>query len=357
MPSNLISGIGHRAQFKCALALVGVLVLEVSTSGCAGSPHLERLRDRAKPEAFFTVGFLTQQVKGCLATFKIGCSLSHIGSQSIVSISNSKAITQKGSFLRPALDKTAPSPLRREKIVRDFIPGYIREHILNAKPPDGCCVPEGSIPAIAEGHFTSARVATVGINPHGSWNRKDFFPKEWLTLDRYDLDEQFLNRVWEKKTQYFERKTYRYFTVLEPILKACGATYGGRYGTDRPDLACSLDLVQWPTDPLWRKLPMDAQSKLLSDGAAFFEEFLQENENIKLLLGNGKTVVEQLERTFKVRFDKWKVDDLGVHIYCGALMGKRFIGWSAFLSNSPMNRFQKAELARLVGELRREGCP
>ena len=90
---------------------------------------------------------------------------------------------------------------------------------------------------------------------------------------------------------------------------------------------------------------------------AFFEKILQENENIELLLGNGKTVVEQFERTFKVRFDKRKVDDLGAHIYCGDLLGKRFIGWSAFLSNSRMNRSQVAELARLVGEVRREGCP
>ena len=186
-------------------------------------------------------------------------------------------------------------------------------------------------------------------------------PKEWLTLDGDDLYEQFLNRVWEEKTRYFERNTHRYFTVLAPILNASGATYGGKYGTDRPDLACSLDLVQWPTDPLWSKLPTecsaDAQSKLLSDGAAFFEEILQENEILELLLGNGKTVVELIERTFKVRFDKWKVDELGAHIYCGDLMGKRFIGWSAFLSNSPLNRFQRAELARLVGELSREGFP
>ena len=167
--------------------------------------------------------------------------------------------------------------------------------------------------------------------------------------------------MWEEKTRYFERNTHRYFTMLKPILNACGVTYGGKYGADRPDLACSLDLVQWPTDPLWSKLPRecsaDAQSKLLSDGAASFEKILQENENIELLLGNGKTVVEQFERTFKVRFDKRKVDDLGAHIYCGDLLGKRFIGWSAFLSNSRMNRSQVAELARLVGEVRREGCP
>ena len=155
-----------------------------------------------------------------------------------------------------------------------MISDYVREHVRNAKPPSGCCVPEGSVPALAEGHFTSARVATVSINPQGSWNRKDFLPQKRLTMDGDDLDEQFLNRVWEDKTRYFERNTHRYFTTLQPILNTCGSTYGGKYGTGRLDLACSLDLVQWPTVPLCSESPRrcssNAQSKLLADGAAFF---------------------------------------------------------------------------------------
>ena len=238
-----------------------------------------------------------------------------------------------------------------------MIPAYIREQVLNAKPPNGCCVPEGSIPAVAEGHFTSAFAATIGINPQGSWKRKDFLPKEWSTQDKNDLDEQLLKRVWEEKTRYFERHTHRYFTMLKPILNGCGVTYGGKYGNDQPDLACSLDLVQWPTDPVWSKLPREcsagAQSKLLRDGATFFEKILHENENIRLLLGNGRTVVEQFERTFNVSFEKRKVENLRLHIYSGDLLGKRFIGWSAFMSNSPMNRSQRAELGRLVGHLSR----
>ena len=167
--------------------------------------------------------------------------------------------------------------------------------MLYAKLPDGCCVPEDSIPAVAEGHFTSARAANVGINPHGAWKRKDFLPKEWWNLDRDDLDEKLLNRVWAQKTRYFENHTDRYFTMVKPILNACGVTYGDKYGTNQPDLACSLDLVKWTIDPVWSKLPREcsaeAQSKLLSDGAPFFKKILQENENIKLLLGTGKTHV------------------------------------------------------------------
>ena len=72
--------------------------------------------------------------------------------------------------------------------------------------------------------------------------------------------------------------------------------------------------------------------------------FFGRTSNIELLLGNGRTVVEQFQRTFKVRFENWKVDDIGVRIYRGDLLGRRFIGWSAFLSNSPMNRSQRARI-------------
>ena len=229
--------------------------------------------------------------------------------------------------------------------------------MLRARPPEGCCVPEGAIPDVAEGHFYSARAATVGINPHGVWKRDDFLPRDRSTFSNDDLDEMLLDRVWEEKTRYFERHRHRYFTVLEPILNRCGVTYGGQYGSQRPELACSLDLVQWATDPLWNRLPKecspDAQSKLLDDGAAFFRRLLQENENIELLLGNGRTVVEQLQRTFQVRFDNWKANELGVHLYCGYLLSRRFVGWSTFLSNSRLNRSQRAELALMVAELQR----
>ena len=236
-----------------------------------------------------------------------------------------------------------------------MIPDYIRKHILHARPPEGCCVPEGSIPDVAEGHFYTARVATVGINPHGVWKREHFLPKDHSTMEKVDLDEMLLIRVWEEKTRYFERHRYRYFTALEPILNQCGVTYGGQYGSRRPELACSLDLVQWATNPLWNELPTKcsphAQRKLLDDGAVFFRKLLAECENIELLLGNGRTVCEQLERTFGVRFDKWKVDELGVSLYSGCLLGRRFVGWSTFLSNSRLNRSQRSELARMVGKL------
>ena len=220
-------------------------------------------------------------------------------------------------------------------------PAYIRD----AAPPDGCCVPPGALPQVVEGHVSVAGVATVGINPHGVWLRSNY----------PSMKAGGAEQVWEDKRRYFENNRYRYFTALEPILNACGASYGGRYVARQPHLACSLDVVQWPTDPLWGKLGRRVQDRLVEDGLPFFERVLHESPNIRLLLGNGRTVVERLERIFGTRFEQRVDRSLGTSLFCGELLGRRFIGWSQFLSNSRMNRCQRAELARLVGLLSPSG--
>ena len=221
-------------------------------------------------------------------------------------------------------------------------PAYIR----GAAPPAGCCVPSEALPHVVEGHVSDAVVATVGINPHGVWRRSDYPP----------VNAGGAEKLWEDKRRYFENHRYRYFTVLEPILNACGATYGGRYVSNQPHLACSMDVVQWPTDPLWGKLDRRIQDRLIEAGLPFFKEVLQASPDIGLLLGNGRTVVKQLERIFGTRFEQ-RADDgsLGTTLFCGELLGRQFIGWSQFLSNSRMNRSQRAELARLVGQMSRGG--
>ncbi len=221
-------------------------------------------------------------------------------------------------------------------------PAYIRD----ATPPDGCCVPPVALPHVVEGHVNDAVVATVGINPHGVWQRGDYPP----------MEADGAEKLWEDKRRYFENHRYRYFTCLEPILNACGASYGGRYVSCQPDLACSMDVVQWPTDPLWGKLDRRIQDTLIEDGLPFFRDVLRESPNIRLLLGNGKTVVKRLEGIFETRFEH-RADDgnLGTTVFCGELLGRQFIGWSQFLSNSRMNRDRRAELARLIGRLSRSG--
>ena len=147
----------------------------------------------------------------------------------------------------------------QEAVISETIPSYIRDYLLGARPPENCCVPEDSLPALVEGDLRQARVATVGINPHGGLSRDEYPP----------LDGGGAEMVWNDKQRYFQKRRYPYFGRLERVLKKCGVSYGGKYDLEDyyPNrLACSLDLVQWPTTPLWSKISKEAQAKLLKDG-------------------------------------------------------------------------------------------
>ena len=226
------------------------------------------------------------------------------------------------------------------------LPGYIAKE-LRRSPPKDCCVQQDALPQIAEGYLEEAKVATVGINPRGAAKRADYLPMD------AGGDEQ----AWDHKRRYFERRKYSYFTHIEPILNACGASFGGKYDPEgRYAPAVSLDFVQWATDPLWAGLSQEAKTRLLDDGAPFFIELLNRNPNIDLLLANGRSVVTQMASLFNRQFPEWSEPGLGTNLFCGEVLGRQFIGWSTFLSNSTLNRRQRAALAERVGELYLNGC-
>ena len=212
----------------------------------------------------------------------------------------------------------------QEAVIGEAIPRYIRDYLLGATPPEGCCVPEGSLPALVEGDLRQARVATLGINPHGGLSRDEYPP----------LDGGGAEMVWNDKQRYFQKRRYPYFGRLERVLKKCGVSYGGKYdleGHYSERLACSLDLVQWPTNPLWSEIPKEAQAKLLEDGKPFVELVLEKTPSIGLLLGNGHTVVRELEQAFSAQLESCGQIE-GFRLFTGEVRGVRFIGWNSFLS-------------------------
>ena len=229
------------------------------------------------------------------------------------------------------------------------LPAYIRKQILCAKPPDGCSVIDGALPALVEGHISEARIATVGINPHGAWYRAQYKP----------LCAGGAQRFWKDKVQYFEHRKYQYFTWLERILNACDASFGGQYDLNRryPTLVASMDVVQWPTNPLWKDLDKTAQAILLADGVPFFKKVLECNPQIGLLLGNGRRAVEQIEDIFGVQFRKEYHQASNMYLYQGKLLDRCFIGWNLH-SSSAVPGAHRAALASRVAELyHTAACP
>ena len=162
--------------------------------------------------------------------------------------------------------------------------------------------------------------------------------------------------VWNDKQRYFQKRRYPYFGRLERVLKKCGVSYGGKYdpeGRYSHRLACSMDLAQWHTNPLWGHIPQEAQAKLLQDGRPFVELILERNPSIKLLLGNGQSVVRNVEQAFSVRLENCGQVE-GIRLFMGQVRGVTFIGWNRFLSSPPGLTVTQMEalgerVARLAG--------
>ena len=165
--------------------------------------------------------------------------------------------------------------------------------------------------------------------------------------------------IWNDKQQYFQKRRYPYFGRLERVLNKCGISYGGKYdleGNYSDRLACSLDLVQWPTSPLWSKIPKKSQAELLNDGRPFVELVLEKNPRIGLLLGNGDTVVRNVEQSFSTKLERCGEIE-GFRLSMGEVQGVIFIGWNYFLSRGGVTIPQMETLGEQIAEIVGERVP
>jgi hypothetical protein len=222
----------------------------------------------------------------------------------------------------------------------------------------------GSTPVIAFGDPNASRVATLGLNP----SRAEFLSPAGRLLDddrRFetlpslgvetlvDASEQQVASVWQGCRTYFQRNPYRrWFDQLERILAGVGASY-------YTGSACHLDLVQWATDPVWRRLDSEALLRLMSDDIPFLYRQLVSSP-IELILLNGRRVLDEFQLALNGRLEM-QVEVLAVgrtstSLYMGALpSGPRVIGWSTNLQSSyGITRELRMRLAERVATLASE---
>lgn len=224
------------------------------------------------------------------------------------------------------------------------IPSYVERRIRRPIPTDSCVVP-GSTPVVSFGDASTATVATLGLNP----SRVEFLDRNGHelmgplrrlatncslgTTDLANVPLDVITRVLEDCNSYFQRNPYRqWFDQLELILNRCGASYYNRS-------ACHLDLVQWATDPTWGKLEsVGLQKRLLADDAPFLIEQLR-NENIRLLLVNGMSVLRQVRRI--IACDLEEVESIvglahrDTRLFLGTIFNRIcLVAWSTNLQSS-----------------------
>ena len=223
------------------------------------------------------------------------------------------------------------------------IPDYIEQRIRRDVPSNLHVVP-GSTPVVSFGNVTLARVATLGLNP----SRQEFLDQQGNELtgssrrlathtslgtsDLTHAPEAIIRQAWDDSNTYFSRNPYRkWFDQLEPILKACGASY-------YDGSACHLDLVQLATDPTWAKLkPASSKKSLLRQDIPFLMEQLA-TERIELLLLNGIGVCRQVNKHVTELGDLPSIEGASkncTRLFSGLLFGRvRIFGWSTNIQSS-----------------------
>jgi hypothetical protein len=163
------------------------------------------------------------------------------------------------------------------------------EKIASMTPPIDCGVIPKTTPVISFGDFTSAKIATLGINP----SAKEFMSGGKLLVgENKRLSDEELGTynptdIWFKCKYYFRGNPYwSWFNHLEELLLQVGASYKTN--------ACHLDLSPWATDPIFGSLNPQQQQNLLNHDRDFLNWQIVESP-IRTVLFNGSTVYKTIE--------------------------------------------------------------
>lgn len=238
----------------------------------------------------------------------------------------------------------------------------IEQRVLTAPPSKS--VISGSTPVISFGDFTSAKVATLGINPSCKefLSGKTFLKTGKKRLVDYDslglkrnekVKPEHVDAIWLGCKNYFSASANPYmvwFGQLDQIIRQAGFSY-------LDGSACHLDLVQWATNPVWGNLSKREQSGLL---AADLDFFLWQSEmpNIQLRLLNGRTAINSfMEFT---EFKLQKVDQIKfkngeriqpIDLFKGqGRHGEPVLGWSINIQSARLKQGVKPKVINLLGQ-------
>ncbi len=168
-----------------------------------------------------------------------------------------------------------------------------------------------SCPIPSFGDITSAKVATLGLNPSNrefvdhsgaelDGPSRRFHTLTSLGLARWsDAAARHKRLVWESCREYFLRNPYDgWFRQLEHLLGKTKASY---YDTSAK--ACHLDLIPYATACKWTELSHRQRSSLLSIAGDTLGLLLQDSP-VEVLILNGKSVVETFEKISGTHLEK-----------------------------------------------------
>jgi hypothetical protein len=167
-----------------------------------------------------------------------------------------------------------------------------------------------SCPVPSFGNLSRSRVATVGLNPSNRefvdvfGNELDGSFRRFHTLRSLGLaswseaDSKHLELIIESCRAYFLRNPYEgWFRQLDHIISGTKSSY-----YDARNMACHLDLIPYATACKWTGLSYFQRSSLLNAVGDTLGCLLNDSP-IRMLVLNGKSVVEEFQNMASVRLD------------------------------------------------------
>lgn len=168
-----------------------------------------------------------------------------------------------------------------------------------------------SCPVVSFGNWSNSQIATVGINPSNlefidnNGHELIGFNRRFHTLNSFKLQswknitQNQIEQLFESYDEYFLRRPYDgWFKPLDFLFSGSGISYYF------PSLmACHLDLVPYATFQKWNDLSPKYKLALLEFSKETLGLILA-NSNLKVLILNGQSVVDNFQKVFKIDFER-----------------------------------------------------
>lgn len=173
-----------------------------------------------------------------------------------------------------------------------------------------------SCPVPSFGDLSNSAVATLGLNP----SNREFVDGSGFELDgpfrrlhtlrslgirRWgDAESKHLKQILKSCREYFTRNPYDgWFRALDQLLIGTGCSYYSQKTS-----ACHLDLIPYATSCKWTELLPRHRAALLALAGDTLGMLVRKS-SVRLLVLNGRSVVENLQRIAEVEFDREEMDD------------------------------------------------
>lgn len=208
-------------------------------------------------------------------------------------------------------------------------------------------IPWGS-PIPSFGDLSRSTVATLGLNPSNrefvdisgrelDGNLRRFHTLKSLGLRKWsDANTQHRKSIIDSCNRYFHQNPYDgWFKGLDKIISGTKASY-----YDKTLKACHLDLIPYATACKWTELSSQQRLLLLSLAGDTLGLLIKDSP-IRLLILNGKTVIENLQIVAGVNFKQEIISDW-------VLPRKSGIGVKGFAYRGTINEVAGIHLGRKV---------